>query len=787
MSEPARPGRLRRVLRALLRAVAAILVVGLVSGWLGWRWLEQNVLTNLPTDLSSLRDFRPLTAVRVFARDGGQVDEFYLERRIWVPIDELPEHVWRAFLVAEDRRFFEHEGVEFLGIGRAIVVNLAAGQVEQGGSTLTQQLVKNLLVGKEKSYRRKLREAVLAWRLERSLSKREILELYLNFVALGSGNYGVEAAARDYFGVSARNLDPGQAALLAGLVPAPSRYSPRANPELARERRRIVLDGMVSEGLIRRELLPLFNDAPVLSWREGVVEDRPALAYVTEVRREVRRALGSELPYALGLQVHTPLDLEVQRVAEQAVRDALEAHLARQGVRGPTRRLDPDERGLYLQSAPGFDMDPNSGLPKPPKPGMCFEALVPDDRDLQKLQAADFEYRLNSNDLATLVRSEQPDTPPRPLSEIVVAGDLLRVCLEEDGGVTLASRPWAEGAAVVMENATGRVVALVGGYQDSLEGFVRATQARRQPGSSFKPYVYAAALLHGHTQLDTVVDGPISMPAGGGETWSPGNYEDSYAGPILLRRALAKSLNTVAVRLILETGAAEVARVAAAMGVRTPLRTDLTIALGSSEVTPLDQALGYSTIARGGLRADPVFIDGLADAEGAPLGQAGGPVLVDGHVRATLPGGAGPRALPAGVSYELLDMLRGVVQSGTARKARVEGLDRAGKTGTTNGYQDAWFCGLTPRYTVVVWIGTDGTRPLGDSETGSRAALPAWMQIVDALHEPVGSRFAVPDEAVFVPLDREWVALPRGAVPAGALPVAPLGEAPLPAFGAKLR
>ena len=303
--------------------IAALLGLGLIAAGLGYRWLDRTVLANLPTDLSSLRDFRPLTAVRVFARDGSQVDEFYLERRVWVPIDELPEHVWRAFLVAEDRRFFEHEGVDFLGIGRAILVNLAAGQVEQGGSTLTQQLVKNLLVGKEKSYRRKLREAVLAWRLERSLSKREILELYLNYVPLGSGNYGVEAAARDYFGVSARNLDPGQAALLAGLVPAPSRYSPRANPALARERRRIVLDGMVTDGLIRRELLPLFNDAPVLNWREGVVEDRPALAYVTEVRREVRRALGSELPFSLGLQVHTALDLEVQKVAEDAVRTAL--------------------------------------------------------------------------------------------------------------------------------------------------------------------------------------------------------------------------------------------------------------------------------------------------------------------------------------------------------------------------------------------------------------------------------------------------------------------------------
>lgn len=750
----------------------------------GYLWLRENILSTLPTDLSDVREMRPLTSVVVTAADGSQVDEFYLERRIWVSIDDLPEYVWRAFLEAEDRRFFEHRGVDFSGIVRAMVVNLQAGSIQQGGSTLTQQLVKNLLVGNERSYRRKLREAVLAWRLENELSKREILELYLNYVPLGSGNYGVEAAARDYFGLSARNIDVGQAALLAGLVPAPSRYSPRANPELAAARRALVLGELVEDGVIPPELADLARNAPVLVPREDRGEDRPALSYVTEVRRQIRGLLGDQLPFALGLQVSTPLDLRIQQIAADAVHAAVEAHRQRAGPLGAVRRVPPEGWDAFLARASGLSRDAETGAPQAPAEGQCFEAMVPEGRDLGQLLAGSFALSLEPADRSAMVQSGVEDHPTMRLSDLVEPGDVLRVCASGPETVRLDPRPWAEGAAVVLENATGRVVALVGGYRESLEGFVRATQATRQPGSSFKPYLYAAALLHGHTQLDRVVDGPISLPAGGGRSWSPSNYDDKYEGILPLRRALAKSLNTVAVRLILETGAPEVARVASALGVRTPIRSDLTIALGSSEVTPMDQALGYSAIARGGVAMDPVFIDALADAEGRPLAGAGEVVEVDGWRAAALPGARRDQALPRGVAYELEDMLTEVVRAGTARKAWREDRDRAGKTGTTNSYQDAWFCGFTPRYTAVVWIGTDGTRSLGDKETGGKTALPAWVSIADAIEEP-GERFEAPPEVAFVPLDSQWVAIPRGAIPASALRVGRLGPAPLPAFGTR--
>ena len=381
----------------LLRTVAVLLVLGIAGGATGWFWFQRTILDDLPQDLAGFRSWRPPTNVQVYDAHGEVVDTFFVERRVWVDLDTLPDHVWQAFVSAEDRRFFEHKGVDLSGILRALVANAQAGTTVQGASTLTQQLVKNLLVGSERSYERKLKEAVLAYRLESEIGKHGVLELYLNFVPLGSGNYGVEAAAMDYFGVPAAELDPGQAALLAGLVPAPSRYSPRANPDIARLRRRLVLQGMVrDEHLTADQAFAHLDDAVRLPPRP--TDDRESSAYLTVVRREVRRLFGTRAPFELGLQVHTPLDRQLQAVAEVSMQEAIEAHFARQGP------------------------------------------------------------------------------------------------LEGQTG------PWAQAAAVVVETATGRIRAITGGDVARLESFVRGAQATRQPGSSFKPYVYAAALREGRVE-----------------------------------------------------------------------------------------------------------------------------------------------------------------------------------------------------------------------------------------------------------------------------------------------
>ncbi|HYC55775.1 MAG TPA: transglycosylase domain-containing protein, partial [Candidatus Binatia bacterium] len=661
--------------------VFTVVVAG-AAAW-GLQWLNLNVLSTLPENLTHLQDYRPPSNVVIYDASGNAIDEFYVERRIWVPIKDLPDLVWQAFVAAEDRRFFAHRGVDPAGMMRAFLSNLRSGKT-QGGSTITQQIVKNLIVGNERSYTRKLREAVLALRLERELTKKQLLELYINYVYLGSGNYGVEAAALDYFGKHAAELDAGQAATLAGLVPAPSRYSPHRHPEDAVARRAYVLERMVQEGYITLGDARRFAQAPVVLPVEQQEKTSVGIAYITEVRREIRRLFGTGTANAHGFHVYTPLDLDVQARAEEAVRNALHALDDRRGRRGVLGRLSEEEAREFLEKAAGLMPDVVTGVPMQPKAGQCFEALV-GKKGLDTMLAGPFTFSMRKEDRNLTVRGRTDESGRRVLSHEARSGDLLRVCaVEEPGIVTLDPKPWGEGAAVVIDNSSGRVRALVGGYKDVLEGFVRATQARRQPGSTFKPFVYATTLKSGRKhQLDNVYDGPISLPGGNGKTWSPGNFDNKYFGNIPMRNALAKSLNTVSVRMTYELGPRRVVETARAMGIRSPLRNDMSIALGSSEVTPMDVALGYAAIARMGAPTEPVLIDSIRDADGKLMGVAGGNVVVEEQTLGTLPGGPLPRALPAGVAYELADMMREVVKSGTARKAFKEGYDRAGKTGTT--------------------------------------------------------------------------------------------------------
>jgi penicillin-binding protein 1A len=470
-------------------------------------------------------------------------------------------------------------------------------------------------------------------------------------------------------------------------------------------------------------------------------------------------------------------------VTEEAVREAMLALETRQGRMGAVNHVAEEQWESFLKRPPGLELDPQGQLSFPGE-GDCFDALVPKDRALDGLRAGPWTFALAEEQRTVKVRARL-DQRAKTLAASVLPGDVLRVCRKDGDEVTLDPRPWSEGAAVVIENATGKVVALAGGYDVAIEGFVRATQARRQPGSSFKLFVYAAALLAGKTQLDKIVDAPLALPAGGGRVWAPQNYDGRFSGPVTLRRALTNSLNTVSVRLTLQEGVDDVIRAARLFGVKSPLRKDPTIALGSSEVTLMEQAVAYATVARLGVRPDPIFIERVIDVRNREVGRAGADLVIGGERYGHLPGGSGERAVPAGVAYELADMLREVVEKGTARAAYKPGFDRAGKTGTTNGFVDAWFAGFTPRYTVAVWIGTDGTHSLGDKETGGRAALPAWIEIIEALPHVEGERLAIPDDAVLVRADDDWVAFARGNVPASVLPTGAQLDArlPLPEFG----
>lgn len=781
-------GRIRRFLGGLLRLSLVGLVVAAVGGWFGWRWFQTEILATLPDSLGPATEFRVPCSVQVFDASETRVDQFYLERRIWVPRAELPDYVWQAFIASEDRRFFEHEGVDPQGIARALIVNLMGGGTSQGGSTITQQLVKNLLVGKERSYRRKLREAVLAYRLERELDKMQLIELYVNYIALGNGNFGVEAAAQDYFGMSAREIDPGQAALLAGLVPAPSRYSPRHSADLAASRREIVLKLMVGQGYLSAAEASRHLADPVMVPRASGVPETGA-AYLTEVRREVRRLFGDDMPFIQGMQVYTPYKPAVQRVAEEAAADSLRALESRQGARGPTRNIVESERATWLARGDRLRLDLETHTFRTPEPGDCFAALADDAEG--GASAGPFTFRLTAEALDTKVRrarkGQADKSAPaaeriRPLRELLQRGDVLDVCLAEGGALRLNQRPWAESAVVVLENATGHVIALTGGYEVGLEGFIRSTQARRQPGSSFKPVVYASAILAGHRQTDLFFDGPFSVMGTNGLPWSPKNYDGKYKGNIPLRTAMALSLNTVAVRLASEVGVEKLVSLARGLGVKSPLRSDLTLALGSSEITPMDNAMMYSSIARGGVRVGPVFITKVNDRKGGKLAAEGEKVELGGEAR-VMPGGSGERVMDAASAYVTIDMMRNVFTNGTAKKGVRPGMDFAGKTGTTSNFVDAWFVGYSPRYTVAVWVGTDGQASIGDKETGGKAALPTWSTVMEALPNVEGERFAVPAGAVLLPADKLWLGYDRKHPPDEVLALPPLTDEPLAPFG----
>lgn len=755
MAKPA----LRLIGRSIVGGILLIVLGGGlgVAGLLAW---ERSREAELDARLDALMTFVPPTTVQVQDRHGAPLDSFGVERRIWVPLAEMPAWLPSAVTAAEDRRFWTHGGVDPTGILRAALQNYRAGRITEGGSTLTQQIVKKLVVGDDRTYLRKIEEALLARRLEARRSKAEILELYLNYTYFGSGNYGVEAAAQDYFGVSVREIDEAQACLLAGLIPAPSRYSPRADPQLARSQRKRVLFDLVETGQLSAERAQELSEDPIDPPRRaqvGVVE--VGNAYRTAVRRQVRDLFTTADAERLGLKVRTPYDPAVQQVAEVAVRDAAEAVMERNGRVVPVGRIqnlaDWDQFRVLGRDLP---LGPD-GVPKVPGIGDCVVAMM--NRPHQALLAGPHKIEMAPSAWWKRVRSSDPEEPSDVLLK-AAWGTLFDVCLEADGA-HLVERPWVEGAAVVIENSTGGVVALVGGVEMSLEGFDHATQARRQPGSTFKPFVYGTALERGRTQLDEVLDSPLSV---GG--WTPRNANGQYFGAIPMRKALTYSLNTVAVRLLMESGVDQVRDFAARAGIRAPLRDDLTIALGTSEVAVMDQAVGYATLARGGLHTEPVFLAEVRDLHESLLGRAGDPLDLEGVER--LPGPDGTQVIDSAVAAQLVDMLAQVVREGTGRRAFDPHHARAGKTGTTNHAVDTWFAGMIPTHTVVVWIGSDERVSLGKWESGSRAALPAWVQIVEALEPTSDTAFPVPPSVKLVSFEGQMARLPRVVDPGASLP-----------------
>ncbi|MBE0595761.1 MAG: PBP1A family penicillin-binding protein, partial [Desulfuromonadales bacterium] len=695
------------------------------------------VAATLPR-VETLEDYRPPLITRVYSDSGAVIAEFYKERRIVIPVERMPQQLVQAFVAAEDSKFFDHQGIDFISILRAAMKNVLAGGIVQGGSTITQQVAKSLLLTPEKKFSRKFKEAILAWRMERHLSKQEILALYLNQIYLGHGAYGVQAAAENYYAKDVENLSLAECAMLAGLPQAPSRYSPYKYFDRARERQKYVLGRMAAEGYITQGELAGALDQQLIIHPRVNTYAAGAVYFTEQVRRYLEETYGQELLYTGGLEVYTTMSLPMQQAAQKAVQDNLREHDRRRGYRGALRVLTAEQEDAFLAGQVAQLGDRAPGV------GMLTEALLTGGNDQQlTLRLGLFVGSIEAERMAwagrirVLPRGKAPATRGQVGETRLPIGSVVLVRIEgikEDGSLRLAleQRPEAQGALLAVDPRGGEVKAMVGGYDFADSQFNRAIQARRLPGSAIKPLIYAAALDKGYTPATIVLDTPViykqRTAEGERNDWKPKNYSDRFSGPTSVRQALALSNNVITIKILEDIGVGYAVRYARNLGIQSPMAADLTFALGSSAVTPLEMATAFSVFANGGVRVDPVYLTRVVDRDGRVLESIDAADFPGGPDRGQrLVPRSQERVLSPETAYLVTNMLESAVQIGTGQRAKALGRPTAGKTGTTNDLKDAWFVGYVPQLVAVSWVGFDQERPLGDQETGARAALPSWL------------------------------------------------------------
>jgi penicillin-binding protein 1A len=741
-------GTVNRLLR-VVSAVALGSVLLLTLGGAGFLYLVHHYGEGLP-DYRQLATYEPPTATRVHAGDGRLLAEYARQNRIFVPAEAIPERVKQAFVAAEDKNFYHHPGIDLIGIARALKSNLErlqSGRRPEGASTITQQVAKNFLLGNELSYQRKIREAILAMRMERAFSKEHILELYLNEIFLGNRSYGVAAAALNYLDKSLDELTVAEAALLAGLPKAPSTYDPARNPEAALQRRNYVIGRMQEDGYVPEAEADAARAEPIALRRRGGADVAEADFFIEEVRRQLVGRLGEQGFYEGGLSVRVTVSSSLQAAADRALRHGLSAYDRRHGWRGPWGRLDLEQAGAAWPAKlasldPGFEL------------GGWRRGVVLGGRGAQ------VEVGLETGERIKLAAEDFAWTKRSPLAE----GDLVVVEPAgggDDRGWVLRQRPEVDGAVVALDPHTGRVLAMSGGFSYRQSKFNRATQARRQPGSAFKPFVYLAALEEGMTPASVLLDSPVTIDQGPGlPKWRPMNFTDDFLGPITLRVGLEKSRNLISVRLAQKLGMPEIIEVADRLGIGGGLGPNLAASLGSNEVTPIELTAAYAMLANGGKRIEPVLVERIQDRHGRTILRG------DPRSCAGCAGAAWDNSLPPAVpdvredvvdprhAYQMVSMLEGVVQRGTAKAAQVIGKPLAGKTGTTNESKDTWFVGFSPDLVVGVFVGFDQPRPMGKKETGATVALPIWIEVMqEALKDQPATPFRTPPGLSLVRVD----------------------------------
>jgi penicillin-binding protein 1A len=692
-------------------------------------------------DYTVLKDYQPPVTTRVHAADGTLLAEYARERRLFQPIETIPPLLIQAFLSSEDKDFYKHGGIDFFGVMRAVRDNVMArvegeGGIQGGGSTITQQVAKNFLLTFEQTWDRKIQEAILALRIESTFSKDKILELYLNEIFLGSvggQTYGVAAAALNYFDKALYELTLSEAAYLAALPKAPSNYNPFRFPKAAIERRNWVLDRMVENGYVTFEEAEAAKQESLnVVPRETGTRLYSAEYFTEEVRRQLQGLFGEDQLYGGGLSVRTTLDPQLQEYARKALMDGLIAYDQGEGFRGPVASVDvAADWGVAVHEVKPLGDVPEWTLAVVLEMGNneAVIGLRPD---------SDVEGKpLNDRVTGTLAG---PDIKwvSQKLQDVLKVGDVVYVSpvADKDNAFTLQQVPELEGAIVAMDPRTGRVLALVGGFSFAESEFNRATQALRQPGSSFKPIVYSAALDNGYTPASVVLDAPLEIVNADGSVWRPENYAQEFYGPQTLRRGIERSRNVMTVRLAKDIGMPLVAEYAQMFGVYDKLPPLLAMSLGAGETTDMRMTAAYATIANGGRQITPTLIDRIQDRYGHTVyrhderlcdgcaadawAQQPEPLIIDNRAQ----------VLDPMTAYQITSMMEGVVQRGTGTGAKSLGRPVAGKTGTSNDYKDAWFIGFTPELAVGVYVGFDRPRNMGRQATGGELAVPIFTEFM---------------------------------------------------------
>ena len=726
--------------RWLLYLGSVVLGLGVVGALLG-AFVLALLWPTLPS-LEALTDYQPKIPLRIVSAEGALLGEFGEERRAVVSIREVPDVMKQAILAAEDERFYQHGGVDYLSIARAALSNLASG-TQQGAGTITMQVARNFFLTREKTVTRKLREVLLAWKIEANLTKDEILELYLNQIFLGQRSYGFGAAAQIYFGKSLQDISVAEAAMLAGLPKAPSAYNPVTNPRRAKTRQMYVLRRMHDLHFITDAQLKESQGAP-LNVRQGLRDALPTHAEsVSEMARQVVFDAYGEDAYTRGITVWTTVRKADQEAAYAAVRRGVIDYDRRHGYRGPENYInlpaDPVEREQALDRVLQETADSDNL-----SPAVVLDATA---TEVKAVLASGDSIAITGDGLRFAARNL---TDKAPTTQRIRPGAVIRLAADEKGRWSIAQLPQAESALVAMAPGDGAILALVGGFDYERNKFNHVTQAQRQPGSSFKPFIYSAALEKGFSPATIINDAPFFVPGdkAGGEDWEPKNYDGKFDGPMRLRMALAKSKNLVTVRVLQAIGPQYAQDYIARFGFDPKQHPAyLTMGLGAGSATPLQMAAAYSVFANGGYRVAPYLITKITDAKGNVLSEA----------KPTVAGENAERAIDPRNAFIMTTLLRDVVAFGTGARAMQLGRrDLAGKTGTTNDNIDAWFCGYNASQVGVAWIGFDQPRTLGTNETGGVAALPIWMSYMQRVLKGVPEKpLVVPDGVISVRINAD--------------------------------